>query len=81
MALEVTSERYIWHNEDLMDIILVPLEYLTIPFPKNFDNVLKQSYGDYNIPVRGGQLHGQLIFEPDIPYQQFDISNSIIHPF
>ena len=81
VALEVTSERYIWHNEDLKDIIWVPFEYLTIPIPKNFDNVLKQSYGDYNIPVRGGQLHGQLIFEPDIPYQQFDISNSIIHPF
>lgn len=33
--------------EDWMDIIEVPFEFTTIPIPRNYDEILRQQYGNY----------------------------------
>lgn len=65
------DEKFIWKSEDFKEIIETEYEYIIVPIPKNFDSILKKTYGDYNIHVKGGALHGTLIFEPDVSYKDY----------
>lgn len=42
-----------WYDE----AVLMPFENIMIPVPKGYDSVLRVSYGDYMVPVRGGSAH------------------------
>lgn len=65
------EKRFIWMAEDFEKMTDAEFEYTKIPIPVNYDKVLKKTYGDYNILVKGGSLHGSLIFEPDISYKNY----------
>lgn len=45
-------------------------EYLTVPIPVEYDKLLKNMYGDYMKPVKSPTTHGEVIFDPDNPYQE-----------
>lgn len=68
-------KRYWCYSSDLENIIEVPFENIQIPIPKNYDEVLKNMYGNYMefppLEKRGIWHEGQLIFEPDIPYKEY----------
>lgn len=42
-----------WYQE----AVLLPFENIMIPVPKGYDEVLRVSFGDYMIPVRGASAH------------------------
>lgn len=67
--------KYYCKKSDIEDTVLVDFEYLKVPIPCNYHEVLKNIYGDYMKfpPVKNrGQWHnGQIIFEPDIPYKDY----------
>lgn len=71
LAVELTSERFFWRRSWFNDIVYMPFEYLVIPCPAEYDSVLRKTYGDYSAFVRGGALHGTMIFEPDVSYKDF----------
>lgn len=47
----------------------VPFEYLTVPVVKGYEEMLKLSYGDWHVFVKGGSGHGTLIVDADRSYK------------
>lgn len=78
LALELTSERFFWKRSWFSKQILLPFEYLSMPCPDDFDDVLRKTYGDYTSFIRGGALHGSLLFEPEIPYTEYVLSDNAV---
>ena len=39
--------------------------------PKEYDYYLKTLYGEYNVFVKDGNLHGDVLFNPDKPYTYY----------
>lgn len=74
LALELTSERFHWKRSWFSEQVSLPFEYLSIQCPYEYDAVLRKTYGDYSVFVRGGALHGSLFFEPNVPYTDFVLS-------
>ena len=62
-------------GSDLKDTIYVPFEWMSLPAPKNFDEILRRDFGDYmSFPPseqRGKWHEGQIHFEPDMPYKEY----------
>lgn len=76
MTHELSLIRRYWCNSsDLDDIIYVPFENIQIPIPKNYDELLTHTYGNYMeyppLEKRGIWHEGQLVFEPDVPYIEY----------
>lgn len=65
-------------KSELNDTILMPYEHITVPAPRNYDEILRRIYGDYGrYPAeeeRGAWHEGIIHFEPEIPYGKY-ISN------
>ena len=76
LALELTSERFFWKRSWFTTQCLLPFEYLHIKCPYDYHEMLRKTYGDYSSFVQGGALHGKMIFEPDIPYTDFVLTEN-----
>lgn len=67
--------KYKFYKEDAKYCIMVPFEQLKIPIPKEFHKILSNIYGDYmQFPPLGerGEWHsGQIIWDPDVAYQEY----------
>ena len=59
------------------DIIYLPFEHLQIPAPAEYDKILTQCYGNYHQFVQGGSAHEDIVLEPDIPYKEYFMKNSL----
>jgi len=69
-----TNERFGWCNTDLQETILMPFEMLQIPVPKNYDNVLRKTYGNWKEFVKGGALHSaydDTLFDTEHSYNEY----------
>lgn len=66
---------WVWNNSDWTGVCRMPFEMLTVPIPVNYDNILKQTYGNWQIPVKGTSVHEQLdnglVFDTEHPYTDF----------
>ena len=58
-------------KEWFKDTIYFPFEMLTVPVPKEYDKILKVYYGDWHKMVRGGSVHGGVIFDTDKSYKTY----------
>ena len=58
-------------RENFNHITQSKFEFITIPIEKNYDEVLKTQYGNYQTPVKGGCYHGGVIFDTDQPFSQW----------
>lgn len=60
--------------EDWLQLTTAKFEFLTVSIPQNYDEILRQQYGNYmELPKnkRGGSVHGELIISTDIPYAEY----------
>lgn len=58
-------------RKDLQGSRLAPFEFMSIEIMDAYDSVLKQQYGDYMKPVRGGSYHGGVIFDASRSYDEW----------
>ncbi len=65
------EERFVWSKADIADIVPMKFEMIEVPVPVNYDNLLKKTYGDWRIPVKGGSVHGGVFFDPDKSYKEY----------
>ncbi len=69
------EEGYCFYAKDVKKIVELPFENTTFPAPAGYRNLLKTVYGDYEkLPPkrkRGVWHSGQVVFEPDMSYQEF----------
>lgn len=61
------SRKKEWYS----DTVYLPFEYLKIPAPVHYDEVLKNQYGDYHKLVKGKSGHGRLFFDTETPYRYY----------
>ncbi len=59
------SRKREWYS----DVISMPFEYMEIPVPAGYDEILKVQYGDYHTFVQNGSAHEHTFFDPDTPYR------------
>ena len=63
--------KYIWKKLDFEQSIEMPFEFISVPAPKGYDNILRTQYGNYMQPVQGGNCHGSAIMDPERPYTEY----------
>lgn len=51
--------------------INVKFEFLELPVPADYDDILRTLYGDYMKYVIGNSLHGNVIFDVNISYKEY----------
>lgn len=51
------------------DTLWVDFEYIKLPIPKGYDEVLKDQYGEYMTPIKCPTLHGYVFFDCDKDYR------------
>ncbi len=54
------------------DSILMDFETMKLPVPIGYDKLLKQFYGDYMKPVKAPSLHGEVFFDPEKSYKEYE---------
>ena len=59
--------------DEWKDLIYLPFEFLEVPVPRKYDEMLRQQYGDYmKIPEKkGGSMHGDLIISTSTGYAEY----------
>ena len=67
----IPESRYIWKRSDFEQSIEMPFEFLCLPVPKGYDNILRTEYGDYMKPIQGKSLHGEIIMNPEKSYLEY----------
>lgn len=56
-----------WYEKTLW----LPFEDILMPVPSEYDKELRACFGDnYMTPVRGGAMHGSVIFDTETPYKE-----------
>lgn len=64
-----TNEKLYIKRSNLEHAVLHPFEFMQMPIEKNYDEVLKVQYGDYQTPLKDGSYHGGIIFHTDKAYK------------
>lgn len=57
-------------KQDYKETVLLPFCNVMLPVPCNYHNVLKNIYGDYMTPVKGGSLHSMLYIDCERTYKE-----------
>lgn len=60
-----------WDRSLFEKFTFVPYEYLTIPIPLEYDEILRQEYGDWRKPVKGASSHTELFFDVNKSYVEY----------
>ena len=59
------------NREDMYNLLKVKFENIYIYIPKNYDKILKESYGNYMICKKVNSTHGEVIFDTEVSYMDF----------
>lgn len=68
---EFVITRFIWEKANFKEITEHSFEKTSIAIPKNYEPILKQSYGEWNKMVRGGDLHGAVFYDTQKSYREY----------
>lgn len=52
-------------------VVYLPFEYLTVPVPVGYDQILQYHYGNYHEFVQHGSSHENVFLDPDKPYRYY----------
>lgn len=70
-SFDIHKGRFVWNKSDLEEIKWVDFEFLKVPIPVNYNNILIKTYGNYMEPVKVPSEHGKIIFNTDISYKEY----------
>ena len=63
--------KYVWTSQWFDNYIDVPFEYLSVKVPSSYNDILTKTYGNWEIPVKGANLHeGSLYVDAKHSYKQ-----------
>lgn len=64
-------EKYTWKKSNFVKSIEMPFEFISVPVPEGYDDILHTNYGDYLKPVQADSLHGEIIMDAERPYTEY----------
>lgn len=77
------KERYVYQRKWFAQTMYLPFEFLTVPVPIGYEEILTTFYGNWHEFVKGASAHGGVIFNTRMGYKdyikQLDTQNIIIH--
>lgn len=56
---------------DHEETVMMDFEFLKVPVCKNYDHALMEIFGNWHQFVRGGSLHGDILFDTERPYTYY----------
>ena len=68
------NKRRVWKREWFDGVIYMPFEFLEIPIPKGYVDLLDKFYGNWHVFVQGTSAHGgvgSIIFDTEKPYTEY----------
>ena len=73
LAWDKHTERIIWKKTAFRPQIELPFEYMTLPCPSGYDEILRTQYGDYMKypPVEKRKPIHDALYDPDKPYKEY----------
>lgn len=71
LSFRCTWKRLLRDRAAYDNYLMMPFEFLDIPVPIGYADVLTNLYGDYNKIVMGNSAHGAIIFDPYTPYNKY----------
>ena len=71
LSFQCDWKRLIRENQDYKSVVMMPFEFVELPIPVGYDKVLTNLYGDYNKIIMNSSAHGGIIFDTDIPYEEY----------
>ena len=71
MMVMLETEKCCWERKYVANPTRVPFEMLSLPIPQDYDPLLTKQYGKWNVFVKGGSIHGSVIFDPDKSYKEY----------
>jgi lipopolysaccharide cholinephosphotransferase len=51
--------------------IMMPFEFISIPVPIGYEEILTNLYGNYQKIVMNSSLHGNVLFDTEISYKDY----------
>ena len=60
-------------SNDYKEVLYKDFEYIKIPVPCGYDNILKTDYGNYMVPVKIPTTHGEMLFNTEKSYKDIEI--------
>ncbi|MCH5174682.1 MAG: LicD family protein [Prevotellaceae bacterium] len=65
------KNNYIRKRSWYRDIVYLPFEFMSMPAPIDYDELLTKAYGDYHKYVIGTSIHGGIIFDTEKSYKEY----------
>lgn len=60
-----------WERKWFEDVVYLPFENRQIPAPVGYDGRLRAEYGEYWKPAKAPTMHGGLVLDPEVPYEEY----------
>ncbi len=73
--LTLQNKRFIFDAKDFSKYITMRFEDREYYVPKNYDNILTTSYGDYMIPVQQKSEHGDTVVDVNTPFSDYIVAH------
>lgn len=62
---------YVFDREIFDRTVCLPFEDRMIPVPENYEQILREYYGDYTVPREGTAFHEVVLFDTERPYTDY----------
>lgn len=71
MMVTLSTDKCCWPREEISEPMRVPFEMLSLPISKDYDKLLTEQYGDWQVPVKASTIHLGVFFDPDKSYREY----------
>ncbi len=65
------KEKYVYNRQWFAQTVYPPFEFLTVPVPIGYEEILTKVYGNWHEFVKGTSAHGGVIFNTEIGYKDY----------
>lgn len=59
---------------DWENLTVTKFEFISVPIPENYEEILRQQYGDYMVfpkDIKNGSMHGELVLSTECAYMEY----------
>ncbi|MDD6789256.1 MAG: hypothetical protein PUE04_04025 [Lachnospira sp.] len=71
IALDPMQRKWTMETKWYESSVQLPFEFLSIPAPAGYNEILTRYYGDWHTFEKGTSYHGGTFFDPDHPYTKY----------
>ena len=68
ISFRSTDPRFIFPRKWFDETVYLPFEDMAIPCVKDYRDMLRCEFGDWEVPVQGGSMHEMSVFDTETPY-------------